>query len=118
MGNKIEIEILKLLPVPIGYIDRDLIYQYVNPAYERSIGKDLSSIVGKHVSEVLGEPALQKVQPHVDTVLSGEAITFRNTLQTSEGIKHLLVTFTPDKDDQGIVQGFTTLVVHGTAQNE
>ena len=105
-----ESEILNLLPTPIGYIDRDLIYQYVNVAYERSIGKPSSAIVGKHVSEVLGEQALHNVQPHVDVVLSGRQVKFNNTLQTPSGTKNLEVTFTPDIDGQGQVRGFSTLV--------
>src|SRR4051812_8225303 len=105
-----ESEILNLLPSPIGYIDCDLIYQYVNVAYERSIGKPSSAIVGKHVAEVLGEQALQKVQSHVDAVLSGKQVKFENTLQTPSGTKHLEVTFTPDIDAAGKVKGFSTLV--------
>jgi|GEM_PF-6007053 len=105
-----ESEILNLLPSPIGYIDCNLIYRYVNVAYEKSIGKSSSAIIGRHVSEVLGEQALQKVQPHVDVVLSGKPVKFENTLQTPSGTKHLEVTFTPDIDAQGKVKGFSTLV--------
>ena len=105
-----ESEILNSLPTPIGYIDRNLIYQYVNVAYERSIGKPASTIIGKHVSEVLGEQALNKVQAHVDAVLSGKQVQFNNTIQTPSGTKHLEVIFTPDVDVRGSVKGFTTLV--------
>ena len=105
-----ESEILNLLPSPIAYIDRDLIYRYVNVAYERSIGKPSSAIIGKHVSEVLGDQALRNVQPHVDIALSGRQIQFHNIIQTPSGTKHLEVTFTPDIDLQGKVKGFSSLV--------
>jgi PAS domain S-box-containing protein len=111
-----ESEILRLLPSPIGYIDSNLIYQYVNLAYERSIGKPASDIVNKHVSEVLGEQALKNVQHYVDVVLSGQQVRFTNTLQTPSGTKHLDVIFTPDADASGKVRGFTSLVHDVTKQ--
>ena len=40
---------------------------YVNPAYEPFIGKSVSELMGKHISEVVDEPGIQ------NTVITGQA---------------------------------------------
>ncbi|HHV19268.1 MAG TPA: PAS domain S-box protein [Thermoanaerobacterales bacterium] len=40
---------------------------YVNPAYEPFIGKSVSELMGKHISEVVEEPGIQ------NTVITGQA---------------------------------------------
>jgi PAS domain S-box-containing protein len=55
--------ITNAVPALISYIDKNYRYQSVNETYERWLGLKQEHILGRHVREVLGQMAWEKVRP-------------------------------------------------------
>jgi PAS domain S-box-containing protein len=100
------LDLLNLIPSLIAYIDKDLCYQYVNSAYERWIGLDSNAIIGKSISEVLGNDMLVYLKPYIDFVLSGNPVRFENKMYNKAGLRYLDVSLTADFNKQGTVKGY------------
>ncbi len=102
--------ILNTLPALVSYIDRDLCYQLANDAYSKWLALTPEYILGKHVSQVLGEALAAKLRPHMEEALAGQHVSFEAEFPGSEGtIRHVHISYTPDVDPQGKVQGFIVL---------
>ena len=65
---------------------------------------------GKHIWEVIGEQAYHNLQAHIDTVLSGERVSYEIELPGKDGEKHYFYTImVPEIDDRGTVKGYISL---------
>ncbi|MBW3625859.1 MAG: CHASE domain-containing protein, partial [Armatimonadetes bacterium] len=64
------------LPVLVSYVGADERHRYVNRAYEDWFGIPRESLQGKHLREVIGEEGYKTLQPYVETVLAGQAVSF------------------------------------------
>ncbi|MEK7404660.1 MAG: PAS domain S-box protein, partial [Acidobacteriota bacterium] len=99
------------VPALIAYIDDSFRYRRANRTYERWFGLSGEQEVGRHVSEVLGEAAWEKVRPYMERALGGEAVTFELELpHPSGGPRWVHAAYTPDRDESGRVLGFVVLV--------
>ncbi|RPD44154.1 PAS domain S-box protein [Hymenobacter sediminis] len=104
------------LPVLIGYLDRERRYQFANEAYRTWFHQDPAALLGRPVREVVGEHAYAAVASYMDRALAGEQLHFEATMPYREGFtKHIRTSYIPDVQ-QGIVQGFYTLVTDVTEQ--
>ena len=98
------------MPVLISYIDQEQRYRFNNKSYEHWFGYRREYVEGKHMRQVLGEKAYQAVRPRVETALSGQSITFEETIPyRGVGRRYVRVTYIPDSQD-GQVRGFFVLV--------
>jgi PAS domain S-box-containing protein len=99
------------IPAYVSYVGSDLRYRFVNRKYEELFGISQDEIIGKHVKEVLGEPYYAAALKHIEAVLSGQQVSFEDTLAV-EGVGRLslAVSYVPDTDDQGRVRGIFVLV--------
>ena len=97
------------IPAFISYIDPKERYQFVNRAYEKWFGVSKERVRGKTIAEILGEEAYQNSVPVIKKVLSGEAVTYENTLKKNGEVKHLQVDYVPDISDDGSIRGFVVL---------
>ena len=68
------------LPVLISFIDAKEGFQFANKAYELWFGIPLFSIMGKSLSELLGEKAYAAVKPYVKRCLAGEQVYFEEEI--------------------------------------
>ena len=99
------------LPVLISYIDSGQCYRYNNKAYEQWFGHGRAEIYGKHIIDIIGEPAYQEIRAHVETVLSGKEVIYETELPYKEGGKrHVRAQYIPHKDEKDVVKGFFALV--------
>ncbi|NJR70809.1 MAG: PAS domain-containing protein [Synechococcales cyanobacterium CRU_2_2] len=102
--------ITNALPVLISYVDRNQCYRFNNQAYEDWLGQPLETLKGKHLQEVWGKDCYGRMQLPAQAVLAGEATTYENEILGPEGqVRSLNVTYIPDFDPQGEVQGFFAL---------
>jgi PAS domain S-box-containing protein len=107
------------LPVVISYVDAGQCYRFNNLAYEQWFGTPRSQIVGKHLREVLGEPAYQVAQLYVERVLSGEHVTFESTVPyMNGGARDVSAAYIPKLAEDGSVEGFYALVRDITASKQ
>jgi PAS domain S-box-containing protein len=98
------------LPALVSYIDTDLVYRFVNRAYEEWFGTPAATVVGKTVGDVLGEENFEQRRPYLEAVLRGEAVRFEGPTDHARlGRRETEVIYTPYRPD-GTVAGF---FVHG-----
>lgn len=102
-----------------AYVDADGRYRFINKAYAEWVGLSSEEINGKHIRDVLGENVYLSIQPHVDTVLSGQEVTFDTQVPGKDGgIRQVRATYIPDFDKDGNTRGFIALVRDITGQKQ
>ena len=103
--------ITNAVPVQISYVDGEQRYRFNNKGYEDWFGLPTSEIYGKHIREIVGESVYQSILPYVETVLSGEQVTYETQVPNKDGTNHYInVTYVPQFSQQGKVEGFVALI--------
>jgi PAS domain S-box-containing protein len=73
-----------LLPVMTAFVDRDLVYRFMNASLAEWLGKSRRDVIGKHMREVLGEDAFAGREPMLQAALAGERKFFAATFDHPE----------------------------------
>ena len=98
------------VPVLIAYVDRGLVYRFVNKAYEQAVGLDRDAICGRHVNEVLGRESFIEREAHMEGALAGVRQSFEVSTTDEDGnLRYAEATYIPQSDEHGEVQGFFAL---------
>ncbi|MDR5860790.1 PAS domain-containing protein [Halomonas eurihalina] len=97
------------VPALIAYFDKDCRYLFTNRAYEQAFEIDRNEVIGKPLQTVIPEDMAQERAPWIDRALGGERVSFEVSLQLPEGIRYMLVTYTPHFGDSGAILGFFAL---------
>lgn len=84
------------LPVMISYIDRSCCYQFVNQGYEEWFKLPREKIENRHIKEFLNDVTYQEILPKLNQALSGQQVTFENSLIHDGRLENLEVTYVPD----------------------
>jgi PAS domain S-box-containing protein len=88
-------------------LDRDLRYRFISHAYLEMTGRRPEQVVGKRLSDVLGDKDFQAIRPHIEKVLQGNRVEFeREVHYQGVGTRFLHVIYTPEKNDSGTVTGW------------
>jgi len=99
------------LPALVGYIDPGHEYRFANEKYREWLGHDPVSMVGRHVSEVLGESAYAAMRGNIDKALGGERVQWARSVTRDGVVRHLLVEYIPDTAPDGAVRGCYALTM-------
>ncbi len=83
------------LPAVISYITKDEHYEFVNKTFEDWYKVPRSKIIGKSIQEMIGEENYKQLKPYINSVLSGETVTFEQESMVSHVPRFTLTTFTP-----------------------
>ena len=110
--------ITDVLPAPIGYVDADRRYQFINRTYEVWFSRSRDQILGKSVRELLGESVYQRIEPYLDRVFAGQTVTFEAELPFALGKKFISATLIPDLDGDDRVRGYYSLITDITEQRD
>lgn len=103
--------ILDRLPLLVAYVDSEQVYGYVNSEYERWFNLPRDQIIGRKVRDVLGEAGYETVRGHIETTLSGTAVTYEGVLpMKAGGSRRFCARYAPCVDPNGKVQGFSAVV--------
>ncbi|ELS01355.1 PAS domain S-box [Xenococcus sp. PCC 7305] len=98
------------LPVLIAYVDRQQHYRFNNEAYKIWLGLSPREIQNSHLLKVHGETEYKQIKPHIETVLTGEMVTYERDLILQDGCMHSLsITYIPHIQEDHIIQGFFAL---------
>jgi PAS domain S-box-containing protein len=98
------------VPSLVSYVDKNCIYQFNNKAYEQWFGYPASTIRGKHMSEVLGAKAYEKLRPKIEQVLTGERVHFEMLAPYSDGgQRYILADYIPHRQNDEVI-GFYVVV--------
>ncbi|HEY5949714.1 MAG TPA: ATP-binding protein [Kofleriaceae bacterium] len=94
----------------LAYWDSDQRCRFANRAYEYWFGVTPESLIGKHISELLG-PLYALNKPYIEGALRGEPQEFEREIPHPHGgrSRHSLANYIPDVVD-GKVRGFYVLV--------
>ncbi|MEX1024390.1 MAG: response regulator [Planctomycetota bacterium] len=104
------------VPALISYVGPDGHYQFNNCAYESWFGRPRADFVGLHLRDALGESTWQTLRPHIETALAGEAVSYELEMPYLRGGRRWMdVSYTPDRDENGVVRGLVVLVNDATA---
>ena len=103
------------LPFLIAYIDRDLIYRFVNRAYQDWLHVPPSKVLGRHVSEIVGKKVFSERADAYRRALAGEAVTLEQSWPHRDGRRRdVEIHFMPRRDEQGAIAGFHVFVLDVT----
>jgi PAS domain S-box-containing protein len=99
-------------PAMIVYVDRHLRYRFTNNSYESWFGLRSEEFIGRHVREVIGEEAYERVRPFVERALNGEHVEFEMVVPRGGGEARILRThYVPDLRDDGSIAGLYALII-------
>lgn len=109
--------ITDLVPVLISFVDRTLVYRFVNRAHEMFFGRPAREIEGRRCDEVLGDAAFATLRGHMERALQGEHVTAEGDLpaigpvRTGEGngSRFMHMEYMPRRGRDGEVEGFVIL---------
>jgi len=107
------------LPAVVAYVGPDWRYRFVNRVFENWRGKSRSEILGRTVSEVLGEKGFLQVRPHLESALFGQTVSYEDVFTYPDGAERVLfIQYIPRfaDNDSGTVQGVCALMTDITRQ--
>jgi PAS domain S-box-containing protein len=103
----------------IAYVNpTTLQYEYVNDAYEKSFGIPKEKIIGRYVSDIIGDTNYQFALKYILEAKSGKHANYENEFNTSSGKRWLQVHYSPVLNDCGIVVSIAVLVFDITKKKE
>ena len=108
LSEKQLLTLMDTLPALIAYVDKDKRYRFTNQTYETWYGYKGD---GKHLTEVIGTDAYEKLTPRIDRVLRGENVAYEAELDLRQaGTRFVSASYVPDLGTDGEVRGFFSLV--------
>jgi PAS domain S-box-containing protein len=111
-------QILDDAPLFIALADRDLNYLYVNREYVDFFNRPKSEIIGKNVSEIIGEEAFKRAYPNMIKVLEGQSRSFDNKVINAAGEERIIETRYRPYYQDGSVEGIITIVIDVTERRK
>lgn len=103
-------EVVNNLPMMISVVDAEtLTYKFVNQFYEKILKRSSGHIVGRSISEVIGEENFKTAMAGIDEVKQGQIAHVEGTFEGPEGKKWLSLSYVPLYDDNGKVFEYIVL---------
>ncbi len=102
--------VMDTVPVLISYVDDQHRFRFNNRAYADWLGLIPDQINGKHLAEMVGEPAYLAALPEIEAALAGEKVVYEREMKY-RGLESRFVhsEFVPDRDEMGEVKGFVAV---------
>ena len=108
--------ILDHLPALICHIDEAGRYRFANKSYVARFNRSSESVIGLHISDVIGRSAYAAIATHVDRALRGERVEFEMEIPYADGARLVRATYAPETDERGTVTGFVASIIDETAR--
>ena len=109
--------VINRTPFMLVRCSRDLRYRFVSDAYAHLLARPRSDIVGKTISELIGENGLETLRPYIERVLHGEAVNFECNLDFPDiGTRRLLIAYRPELGPKGKALGWIASLLDVTEQ--
>jgi len=104
-------KIVNTLPQFVSYLDKDLIYRLVNNTYLEKFGLEEKQIVGHHIQEIIGQESFKKAWPHIEKVMRGEQVHYREHYNYLNGLEaDMEAILIPEFDRKGKVIGYYAIL--------
>lgn len=106
-------------PLPTTFLTPDLVFRFVNRAYERWFGLNWADVVGRTTVEVIGAAAADKVTPFAAAALQGATVQFECTLPyPNRGSRRMRIVYAGAPAPGGEVAGYFAFLEDVTAQHD
>ncbi|CAN5717487.1 hypothetical protein BH23GEM11_BH23GEM11_08960 [soil metagenome] len=103
-------------PALISFVDADLHFQFVNRGYMEWFDREREDFLGRHMREVLGDEAFERVRPRAEAALAGELVEFEAEVPYLDGgTRFVNAHYVPEVGEDGRIGGFYALVHDVTA---
>jgi len=100
-------KVVDMLPQLVSYVDKDLVYRFVNRQYEEFFGLKAAHIQGRRVREVIGEKAYATALKDIQRALAGETVHYEFELDYPGERRRIMDGWLlPDQDESGAVLGY------------
>lgn len=96
------------LPVQIAYICTDQRYRFTNRVFNKIY--EVDNAAGKTVAEIIGAEGYAQSRDHLKLSLAGENVYFERSFRNKQGERTEGVTYIPDRDEDGKVEGLFLMV--------
>lgn len=109
------------IPSLVAYFDLDCKYIYANASYKKWFNLENTEILGKHLSDVVGEKPFLMLKPSIDKIFAGETDSVSIELQTpykTGGDKYVRVQLMANQKKQSPVQGVVVMVTDLTERRQ
>ncbi|OAF12414.1 hypothetical protein AYJ54_06190 [Bradyrhizobium centrolobii] len=107
--------IIDRTPFMLTRCSRDLRYRFISQSYANMIDRRPEDVVGKPIVEIMGEEGFAAILPHVEKVLRGERAEYESEVNYhGVGKRMVRVVYTPDKTEQGIIEGWIASMIDVT----
>lgn len=90
--------------------DREHRFRFVNRSYAKRFDLPPDEIVGRHMREVLGRPAYERIKPHVVATLEGRRVEFEAEIPYPYGSRWIYAVYEPERSPEGDVVGLVAVV--------
>ena len=99
------------LPALVSYIDREERMRFANAECAIWFGSDSASLLGRSMRAILGAGTYEDRLPYIRRALAGEVVRFEgDTFHHSLGLRACEISYVPDRNTAGIVQGFYAMI--------
>ncbi len=99
------------MSVGVTQCNRQMEYDWVNPAYARAMGLAPDQLQGRRIEEVLGPAAFERLKPYFLRVLGGESVVYEG--QSGTGVdptRWVHVSYTPIWNGEPLPVGWVAVV--------
>jgi signal transduction histidine kinase/CheY-like chemotaxis protein len=95
------------MPVAAVRCDRDGRFRWVNATYARWAARPPAQLIGKHLSEVIGERAMREIKPLIERVVAGDPVQYERLAELPGlGRRWIKWALTPTFDSSVHVDGW------------
>lgn len=109
--------IIDSVPGLVAYVDNDERLRRVNRTYEEWFQRPLKSMLGLTIRELTGDNYAH-LAPKVAQALAGQEVQFEARNRYPDATRDVLITYSPDVDDNGNVSGFVALIIDITERRK
>lgn len=91
----------------LSFVDSDYVYRYVNRCYLEYWNKATEDIVGRRVSDLVGDTVFATVvKPYLDVALRGQEVSYEASISfPGRGTRSVEVTYLPVRNSAGKISG-------------
>ena len=94
------------IPILIGYVDRNEIYQYANKGYSDWFNVPEGSVTGNTIPEVIGHEVYAQIRDPIRKALSGQQVTYEYQMVRNGQTLFARSTLVPETLPEGDTLGF------------
>ena len=105
------------IPILIGYVDKNEVYQYTNKGYSDWYSHPEGAVTGRPVRDVVGEHVYAQVREQVRKALAGQQVSYEYQMLRQGQVVFARSTLVPEMTPEGEALGFFVFSHETTEQN-